>query len=197
MRQMILNRTPFFGNDDPYADQIAVRVFDDLYDAHRGQAEYERGVFPFEYVIHHLPCLLRQGDGNHPERPLGRACDLRWYLALARSRYPRAVRRCQVLGKLDQVKSGGTLLNQRFLPSLLRREEDISKLASLIRSYFALGGHHIQFNIVDTETLYAAQKCPEDYRDLLVRVAGYSDYFNDMNADLQADVIARTEQETF
>ena len=74
---------------------------------------------------------------------------------------------------------------------------DISKLASLIRSYFALGGHHIQFNIVDTETLYAAQKCPEDYRDLLVRVAGYSDYFNDMNADLQADVIARTEQETF
>ena len=86
---------------------------------------------------------------------------------------------------------------QRFLPSLLRREEDISKLASLIRSYFALGGHHIQFNIVDTETLYAAQKCPEDYRDLLVRVAGYSDYFNDMNADLQADVIARTEQETF
>ena len=88
------------------------------------------------------------------------------------------------LGKLDQVKSGGTLLNQRFMPSL-------------IRTYFALGGHHIQFNIVDTETLYAAQKCPEDYRDLLVRVAGYSDYFNDMNADLQADVIARTEQESF
>ena len=102
-----------------------------------------------------------------------------------------------LVGKLDQVKSGGTLLNQRFLPSLLKREEDISKLASLIRSYFALGGHHIQFNIVDTETLYAAQKCPEDYRDLLVRVAGYSDYFNDMNADLQADVIARTEQESF
>ena len=78
-------------------------------------------------------------------------------------------------------------LLKRFLPSLLKREEDISKLSSLIRSYFALGGHHIQFNIVDTETLYAAQKCPEDYRDLLVRVAGYSDYFNDMNADLQAD----------
>ena len=64
------------------------------------------------------------------------------------------------LGKLDQVKSGGTLLNQRFMPSLLKREEDVAKLASLIRTYFALGGHHIQFNIVDTETLYAAQKCP-------------------------------------
>lgn len=61
------------------------------------------------------------------------------------------------LGKLDQVKSGGTLLNQRFLPSLLKHDEDIAKLASLIRSYFALGGHHIQFNIVDTATLHAAQ----------------------------------------
>jgi hypothetical protein len=75
--------------------------------------------------------------------------------------------------------------------------EDIAKLASLIRSYFALGGHHIQFNIVDTATLHAAQKHPEEYRDLLVRVAGYSDYFNDMNTDLQYDVIARTAQETF
>lgn len=80
------------------------------------------------------------------------------------------------LGKLDQVKSGGTLLNQRFLPSLLKHDEDIAKLVSLIRSYFALGGHHIQFNIVDTATLHAAQKHPEEYRDLLVRVAGYSDY---------------------
>ena len=101
------------------------------------------------------------------------------------------------LGKLDQVKSGGTLLNQRFLPSLLKHDEDIAKLVSLIRSYFALGGHHIQFNIVDTATLHAAQKHPEEYRDLLVRVAGYSDYFNDMNTDLQYDVIARTAQETF
>jgi formate C-acetyltransferase len=101
------------------------------------------------------------------------------------------------LSKLDQVKSGGTLLNLRFLPSLLKREEDVNKLASLVRAYFAIGGHHIQFNIVDTATLYAAQQSPEDYRDLLVRMAGYSDYFNDMNADLQADIIARTEQESF
>ena len=91
------------------------------------------------------------------------------------------------------MKSGGTLLNQRFLPSLLQREEDISKLASLIRSYFALGGHHIQFNIVDTETLYAAQKCPEDYRDLLVRVAGYSTQFVNLSRAMQDAIIARTE----
>jgi formate C-acetyltransferase len=101
------------------------------------------------------------------------------------------------LGSVEQIKSGGTLLNLRFLPSLLKREEDVSKLASLIRSYFALGGHHVQFNIVDTATLYAAQETPENYRDLLVRMAGYSDYFNDMNADLQADIIARTEQGQF
>ena len=101
------------------------------------------------------------------------------------------------LGKLDQVKSGGTLLNQRFLPSLLKREEDISKLSSLIRSYFALGrtSHPVQYRRYGD-----ALCCPEMSGRLsrpLVRVAGYSDYFNDMNADLQADVIMRTEQETF
>ncbi len=101
------------------------------------------------------------------------------------------------LAKLDQVKSGGTLLNQRFLPSLLKRDEDIKKLGYLIRSYFAMGGHHIQFNIVDTATLLAAQKNPDDYKDLLVRMAGYSDYFNDMNSDLQQEIIERTENEVF
>ena len=99
------------------------------------------------------------------------------------------------LGKLDQTKSGGTLLNLRFVPSLLKRDKDVEKLGQLIRSYFELGGHHIQFNVVDTATLLAAQACPEDYRDLLVRMAGYSDYFNDMNADLQQEVIDRTENE--
>ena len=84
-----------------------------------------------------------------------------------------------------------------FLPSLLKRDEDLVKLGNLVRSYFALGGHHIQFNIVDTATLYAAQENPEDYKDLLVRMAGYSDYFNDMNADLQQEVIDRTENESF
>jgi formate C-acetyltransferase len=99
--------------------------------------------------------------------------------------------------KFDHVKSGGTLLNQRFLPGLLKREDDIIKLGQLIRSYFTLGGHHVQFNIVDTATLLAAQACPSDYKDLMVRMAGYSDYFNDMNADLQQEVIERTENDGF
>ena len=99
------------------------------------------------------------------------------------------------LGKLDQTKSGGTLLNVRFVPALLKREEDQKKLGSLIRTYFKFGGHHIQFNIVDTATLYDAQKHPDEYKDLLVRVAGYSDYFNDMTEQLQNEIIARTEND--
>ena len=86
---------------------------------------------------------------------------------------------------------------QSFLPSLLKRDEDVTRLGHLVRSYFKLGGHHIQFNVVDTATLKAAQEAPEDYKDLLVRMAGYSDYFNDMNADLQQEVVERTENESF
>ncbi|MGC3979063.1 MAG: glycine radical domain-containing protein [Paludibacteraceae bacterium] len=75
------------------------------------------------------------------------------------------------LSKLDHIKSGGTLLNLRFLPSLLKNDDDVAKLGNLIRSYFAQGGHHNQFNIVDTATLIAAREHPEEYRDLLVRMA--------------------------
>jgi formate C-acetyltransferase len=101
------------------------------------------------------------------------------------------------LGKMDQIKSGGTLLNQRFLPDVLATEEDISKLVHLIRTYFRLNGHHIQFNIVDTRTLKKAQASPDDYRDLLVRVAGYSDYFVDLDEYHQQEIIERTEHESF
>ena len=96
---------------------------------------------------------------------------------------------------MDQVKSGGTLLNQRFLPHVLEGDVGITGLTGLVRGYFRLGGHHLQFNVVDTDTLRAAQSDPESYRDLLVRVAGYSDYFVDMGRDLQEEVIARTAQD--
>ena len=101
------------------------------------------------------------------------------------------------LGKLDQTRSGGTLLNVRFTPALLKTDSEVSKLGKLIREYFRLGGHHIQFNIVDTDTLRDAQQHPDQYRDLLVRVAGYSDYFNDMTSQLQEEIIARTQNEEF
>jgi formate C-acetyltransferase len=99
--------------------------------------------------------------------------------------------------KLDHVRTGGTLLNQKFTPALLSDETGLDALVSLIRSYFKLDGHHIQFNVVDAATLRKAQKDPEQYRDLIVRVAGYSDYFCDLSEALQDEIIARTEQQGF
>ena len=99
--------------------------------------------------------------------------------------------------EVDHIKTGGTLLNQKFTPSLLSTEEGCNNLVHLIRAYFRMDGHHIQFNVVDADTLREAQKHPEDYRDLIVRVAGYSDYFNDLGEDLQNEIICRTEQTTF
>ncbi|GAB7086853.1 trans-4-hydroxy-L-proline dehydratase [Marinifilum fragile] len=197
LRQTILNNTPFFGNDDDYADDIALKVYNDLFAAIDGKPNTKGETFHlnmlsttchvyFGKVMGATPNGRLAGksisDGTSPSH----GCDTHGPSAVIRS-----------LTKLDHTKSGGTLLNQRFLPSLLKRDEDIAKLSKLIRSYFSLGGHHIQFNIVDTATLLAAQKTPEDYKDLLVRMAGYSDYFNDMNADLQQEVIDRTENESF
>ena len=198
MRQTIMNRTPFFGNDDDYADDIAVRVYDDLVETIDGKPNIKKG------GVYHLnmlstTCHIYFGKvlGATPNgRLAGKSIsDGTSPSHGADTNGPSAV--IKSLGKLDQMKSGGTLLNQRFLPSLLKRDEDIKKLGQLIRSYFSLGGHHIQFNIVETATLLAAQECPDDYKDLLVRMAGYSDYFNDMNDDLQQEVIERTENEAF
>jgi pyruvate formate-lyase/glycerol dehydratase family glycyl radical enzyme len=197
MRQTILNRTPFFGNDDDAADDIALKVYNDLIDAIDGKPNVKGGKYHlnmlsttchvyFGKVMGATPNGRLAGksisDGTSPSH----GCDINGPSAVIRS-----------LTKLDHTRSGGTLLNLRFLPGLLKKETDIAKLGSLIRSYFKMGGHHVQFNIVDTATLRAAQKNPEEYKDLLVRMAGYSDYFNDMNEDLQQEVIDRTENESF
>ncbi len=197
LRQTIVNRTPFFGNDDDYADNIALKVYDDLIKAIDGKPNIKGGEYHLNMLsttchVYFGKVMGASPNGRLAEKSISdgtspsHGCDINGPSAVIRS-----------LTKLDHTRSGGTLLNQRFLPSLLKRDEDISKLGKLIRSYFTLGGHHIQFNIVDTATLRAAQENPEDYRDLLVRMAGYSDYFNDMNEDLQQEVIDRTENESF
>jgi trans-4-hydroxy-L-proline dehydratase len=197
-RQFILNKTPFFGNNDDEADDIAVMVYNDLFKAIDGKPNIKPGG-EFHLNMLSTTCHVYFGkvmgatpngrlagksisDGTSPSHGADKSG-------------PSMV--ISSLSKLDQSKSSGTLLNQRFLPSLLKRDEDIAKLASLVRSYFTLGGHHIQFNIVDTATLLAAQETPEEYKDLMVRMAGYSDYFNDMNTDLQQEIIDRTENEGF
>jgi len=95
--------------------------------------------------------------------------------------------------KIDHARTGGTLLNMKFNPQVLEGEA-IEKLVHLIRGYFRLDGHHIQFNVVNRETLIEAQKNPHQHRDLIVRVAGYSDYFVELGPDLQNEIISRTEQ---
>lgn len=195
MRQYIRNHTPFFGNDDEYADTIAVRVYDDLVKAIEGRPNTRGGKTQLNMLSTTCHNYFGSVCGATPN---GRFA----HFAISDgtspahgsdSHGPTAV--IKSLGKLDQTKSGGTLLNVRFVPQLLKREEDQKKLASLIRTYFKFGGHHIQFNIVDTATLLDAQKHPDEYRDLLVRVAGYSDYFNDMTEQLQNEIIARTEND--
>lgn len=197
MRQYIMNRTPFFGNDDDYADSIAVKVYDDLVNAIEGHPNTRGGKTQLNMLsttchnyfgsvcgasVNGRLAKFAISDGTSPAHG-------------ADTNGPTSV--IKSLSKLDQTKSGGTLLNVRFVPSLLKREEDLKKLVALIRAYFNMGGHHIQFNIVDTQTLLDAQKVPDDYKDLLVRVAGYSDYFNDMTEQLQNEIIARTENEEF
>jgi len=197
LRQYVRNRTPFFGNDDDYADEIAVRVFNDLCTAIEGKPNTRGGKTQLNMLSTTCHNYFGEVMGATPNgrfahfaisdgTSASHGSDVNGPSALVKS-----------LGKLDQTRSGGTLLNVRFVPALLKREQDLVKFSSLIREYFKLGGHHIQFNIVDTATLKDAQENPDKYKGLLVRMAGYSDYFNDMNTQLQNDVIARTENEAF
>jgi formate C-acetyltransferase len=197
LRQTVINKTPFFGNDDDYADDIALQIYHDLLDAIDGKPNVKGETFHLNMLSTTCHIYFGKVMGATPNgRLAGKSIsDGTSPSHGADTHGPSAVIRS--LTKLDHTMSGGTLLNQRFLPSLLKRDEDVARLGQLIRSYFTLGGHHIQFNIVDTATLKAAQDSPEDYKDLLVRMAGYSDYFNDMNADLQQEVIERTENESF
>ncbi|WP_372794544.1 trans-4-hydroxy-L-proline dehydratase [Lutibacter sp.] len=197
LRQTIINSTPFYGNDDNFADDIALQVYNDLFEAIDGKPNTKGETFHINMLsttchVYFGKIMGATPNGRFAQKSISDGTSPSHG---ADTNGPSAV--IKSITKIDQVKSGGTLLNQRFLPSLLKRDEDLMKLTNLIRSYFSLGGHHIQFNIVDTATLYAAQENPEDYKDLLVRMAGYSDYFNDMNADLQQEVIDRTENESF
>jgi pyruvate formate-lyase/glycerol dehydratase family glycyl radical enzyme len=192
--EMIYN-TPKYGNDDDYADQQAVTVFDIFYDAVNGRPNSRGGI----HRINMLPTTSHVYFGSVTgATPDGRKA----YLPLSEGispfqgvdhNGPTSV--IKSASKIDHLRTGGTLLNQKFSPSFFEDEDSYDNLTSLIRSYFSLDGHHIQFNVIDAETLKDAQKHPERYRDLIVRVAGYSDYFNDLGEDLQNEIIARTEHE--
>ncbi len=197
LRQQLLNRTPKYGNDDDRADDVLRRIFEIYFNAVDGRRNTKGG----EYHINLLPTTVHvyfgsvtgaTADGRLAWTPLSEGVSP---VQGADHKGPTAVVRS--VAKMDHVRTGGTLLNQKFTPQVLSSEEGLNKLVQLIRTYFRLDGHHIQFNVVDAETLRQAQLHPEQYRSLIVRVAGYSDYFCDLSKTLQDEIIARTEHEAF
>jgi formate C-acetyltransferase len=197
LRQLLLQKTPKYGNDDDYADEVMIRLFNLYFEAVDGRSNTKGG----EYHINLLPTTVHvyfgsvigaTPDGRRAGRPLSEGISP---VQGADRCGPTAVLRSA--SKMDHVRTGGTLLNQKFTPQLLATNEGLEKLVQLIRTYFKLDGHHVQFNVVDAATLRAAQENPQEYRGLIVRVAGYSDYFCDLTRSLQDEIILRTEHGSF
>ena len=196
LRQLLWNRTPRYGNDDADADGMVRTVFEAVYDEIEGRPNTRGGDFHVNYLS--TTCHVYFGsmvgatpDGRRAGEPLSegispvQGTDRGGTTAVIRS-----------AARLDHARTGGTLLNLKFSPQALRSSSDIDRLASIVRTYFALGGHHVQFNVVTADTLREAQARPEKYRDLIVRVAGYSDYFCDLTPALQDEIISRTEHQS-
>ncbi|MGD8625709.1 MAG: glycyl radical protein [Anaerolineae bacterium] len=197
LRQLLLNRTPRYGNDDDAADKVMQAVFEAFFEAVSGRPNTKGG----HYQINLLPttCHVYFGsvcgatsDGRRAGRPLSEGISP---VQGADRKGPTAV--IKSVAKMDHLRTGGTLLNQKLTPQLLADDTGLNMLVKLVRTYFGLDGHHIQFNVVDAATLRRAQQNPEAYRDLIVRVAGYSDYFCDLGQGLQDEIIARTEHTRF
>jgi pyruvate formate-lyase/glycerol dehydratase family glycyl radical enzyme len=195
VRQTLLNKTPKYGNDDDYADDVMVALFNAYFDAIDGRTNTKGG----RYHINLLPTTVHvyfgsvvgaTPDGRRAETPLSEGVSP---VQGADRRGPTAV--IKSVSKMDHARTGGTLLNQKLTPQLLKDDDGLDKLVQLLRTYFRLDGHHIQFNVVDAATLRAAQADPDQYRNLIVRVAGYSDYFCDLGRVLQDEIIARTEHQ--
>ncbi|MCB0743265.1 MAG: formate C-acetyltransferase/glycerol dehydratase family glycyl radical enzyme, partial [Ignavibacteriae bacterium] len=193
-RKIVLDETPKYGNDDDRADDLLREVFEMYFSAIDGRPNTKGG----QYRINLLPttCHVYFGsvigatpDGRLAGKPLSEGISP---VQGSDRNGPTAV--IKSAAKIDHLRTGGTLLNQKFTPKILEDESGREKVLHLIRAYFKMDGHHIQFNVVDAETLKQAQKEPENYRDLIVRVAGYSDYFVNLGEDLQNEIIFRTEQ---
>jgi formate C-acetyltransferase len=194
MREVLLGDTPKYGNDDDYADEILKDVFEIYFKSVDGRPNTKGGhcrinLLPTTSHVYFGSVIGATPDGRFAYEPLSEGISP---VQGADVNGPTAV--IKSAGKIDHLRTGGTLLNQKFTPQLMETESGIEKVTKLIRSYFRMDGHHIQFNVVTANTLRKAQKEPEKYRDLIVRVAGYSDYFVDLTTELQNEIIKRTEQ---
>ncbi len=191
---LVRNKTPKYGNDDDYADDIMKDVFNFYQKTVTGRPNMKGGT----YRINMLPttCHVYFGEvmnaspnGRLAQKPVSEGISPE---KGADTHGPTAV--IKSCSKMDHLRTGGTLLNQKFTPSVVKGEEGLDNMANLVRSYFNMDGHHIQFNVIDRETLIQAQKHPDEYKDLIVRVAGYSDHFRNLSKALQDEIIERTEQ---
>lgn len=193
MHDNLLFNTPKYGNDDDYADELAKEVFEIYFNAIDGRPNTKGGYFRINLLPTTCHVYFGKVTGATPDGRLAgepvsegispvQGADINGPTSVIKS-----------ASKIDHLRTGGTLLNQKFTPQLMDTEDGIEKAVQLIRTYFRLDGHHIQFNVVTAEVLKEAQKHPEKYRDLIVRVAGYSDYFVDLNEALQNEIIRRTE----
>ncbi len=194
LRQTFLNRTPRYGNDDAYADEVAKRVFEEYFEALDGRpntkgGQYRVNLLPTTVHVYFGTLVGALPNGRPAGQPLSDGISPQHG---ADREGPTGV--IHSAARIDHCRTGGTLLNMKFTPQALAGEAGLDGLVHLIRTYFAMKGHHIQFNVIGAETLREARERPADHRDLIVRVAGYSDYFTQLGPDLQQEIISRTEQ---
>ena len=191
---LVKNHSPKYGNDDEYADEIMKQVFEYYQGEVTGRPNmlggmYRVNMLPTTCHVYFGEVMMASANGRLAHVPVSegispeKGADVNGPTAVIKS-----------CAKMDHLMTGGTLLNQKFTPSVVAGEEGLNQMASLIRSYFNMDGHHIQFNVIDRQTLLNAQKYPEEYKDLIVRVAGYSDHFRNLSKALQDEIINRTEQ---
>lgn len=191
---MVKNKTPKYGNDDDYADDIMKEVFNLYHGEVTGRptvngGQYRVDMLPTTCHVYFGEVMGASPNGRLAEKPVSEGISPE---KGGDTNGPTAV--IKSCAKMDHLITGGTLLNQRFAPSVVQGEEGLDNMANLIRAYFNMDGHHIQFNVFDKNVLLAAQKNPDEYKDLIVRVAGYSDHFNNLSRALQDEIIGRTEQ---
>lgn len=191
---LVKNKTPKYGNDDDYADDIMRDIFNAYYNEVNGRKNGKGGCYRIDMLpttchVYFGSVMGASANGRKAHVPVSEGISPE---KGADTNGPTAV--VKSAAKMDHLKTGGTLLNQKFTPSVVAGERGLDNMASLVRSYFTMDGHHIQFNVIDKAILLEAQKNPDEYKDLIVRVAGYSDYFNNLDKVLQDEIIDRTEQ---
>ncbi|MCI9074497.1 MAG: glycyl radical protein [Dorea sp.] len=192
--RMVHDKTPKYGNDDDYADDIMQDVFELYRSTITGRPNMKGGKYGVDMLpttchVYFGDVILATPNGRKAHKPVSEGISPE---KSADTNGPTAV--IKSCAKMDHLATAGTLLNQKFTPDVVAGEEGLDHMASLIRSYFSMDGHHIQFNVIDRQTLVEAQKNPEEYKDLIVRVAGYSDFFRNLDKPLQDEIIERTEQ---